>query len=1134
MDPLKDIIERCHERHENPLRQRKTVVTPALYNKGYPYHLTVYCAQRCPVLLADLEQADISFMPIGHAPENDHGPRDFGGERFLNRQGVQDWGMRRWHGSWGIQVYTGIPSECDGARWHDIDFTYEAISTAPDAVYACIDALVNAIDNPLLTLSKSGGLRFSCRVPDYLHPNTEDARLYIYKHAPTPENPDQRDVYLEILAEEGYSRWDARYEILLGSLLDPPVVAKEVLFAPIDALRAELHEPAPPDEQEVGDLPPVIPVTPSTRGSNNLDLAKAAFVQRGFSYVRQENDLHYWMPPDGAISDEHVSFWESDGTVWVRASTSDAGLPTRDTPITEIWDDTGIVSLTTAVELSGSDKVLAVREGKLSPLAIKRPPSVLHKPAYTERDYETPEESTIQTQSIFDGAARILGLTTKTDAGRRETVSYLHTGGAVCLNVPVIRLAEEAEASYEKQNVPSFARWKPRMYRWEEAKEIPIAVRMATPFQRGNVCEDPERCDALEKKGGNPSESICPQCPVYMECQERGYLSQTEALQHAKAQILAFPNMFFNPQYVGLVEKILKEVDEPDRLCIIIRAQLNKLFLECKLSKKLLEEWSMNWQGYALGNFAKALLHAVEIEDKPHADAVKRIRTVVRVFEWREEEIVKQMSHINVRGKVVERGYTDSDTGERLARFTIEFEGNVSAYIPLDKDAANALAAKGLPIFPFYSFAPNEDLKILMPMTQAIELGILDTGTVESIQAFPTVCQDPNWTFWHQIKRFFEHYTRDADAPIRWSGKVLRFWVPPVLHSSVKRLLLMSATLSEQHLRRAFPNEEIQVSRTEPSAWGIGNQVFQIRTGIYPRRTIMGYNDNWDVIGMSKIGQRFCASIRAEIERDPDVKHAIITYRSVAARLDDIAQKQNVCFVTNFSNIGGRRPALKEAQVIWIVGTPQRSPTLVWRQAQILFGNDKKPLSYEEDVETQCYKDQRIQGIYEHGIVRALTRTVLRAGLNRWTNKRIVLISGLTLPDITDRPETFLFDWEDFEVAGSLDNLPEAIATRERFEEERANLTAESSREEVERILGCSSRQANRMLKKLRGGKPLRVPFREQILSMLASDGKKKTRELVEVIDGHPKAIKNELSRLVDAGEIVRVRWGMYALPSEE
>ncbi len=1130
MELIKNVIERCHQRHANPLRQRKTVVAPALYNKGYPYQLTVYCAQRYPLLLADLEQADISFMPIGHAPDNDRGPRDFGGERFLRRQGAQDWGMRRWHGSWGIQVYTGIPSERDGARWHDIDFKYEAISAAPEAIFACIDALVNTIENPLLTISKSGGVRFSCRIPDYLHPNTEDASLYVYKHAPTPENPNHRDVYLEILGEEGYSQWDARYEILFGSLLDPPVVAKEVLFAPIDALRAELHEPVSLEEQKLKDTSQVVAVTPPSLGSHNLDLAKAAFVQRGFSYFRQESGFHEWTQLGDTVDDRHVLLWESDDIVWIRTSTPDVGLPTESTPITEVWEDTGIASPTAELP---SNKMLAVREGELSPLAVKRPPTVLHKSGYTKESDETPEKSSIQLQNVFDGNARILGLITKTNASDYETVSYFLNNKAICLNIPNLELAEEAEQHYQHRNLASLARWKTRMYRWERVKEIPVDVRMATPFQHGNVCEDPERCQALEEKGGNPGESICPQCPVYTECQERGYLSQPAALSHAKAQILAIRQLFFDPQYTELLTEILKQEDETERLCIVSRGQVHKLFPECKISRKLLEEWSVNWRGCALGNFARALLHAVEIEDKPHADAVKRIRTVMRVFEWREAEIIRQMNHVNVQGKVVERGYTDSGTGDTLAHFTVEFERGVSAYIPLDNSAADRLTAKELPIFPFHSFALNEDLKILMPMAQAIELGVLDVGTVEGIQEFPTVCRDSGWTFWHQFKHFFAHYTRDADAPIRWNGKVLRFWVPPVLHSSIKRLVLMSTILREQHLRKAFPDEEIQIRRTEPAAWVAGNQVFQIRTGIYPRQTILGYNDNWDVIGMSKIGQRFLAGIRAEIERDPDVNHAIITYKSVVARLDAIAEKENVRFITDFRNVRGWRAALKETQVVWIVGTPQWLPDIVWRRAQILFGDDEEPLSYEEEPENRRYKDERIQNVYEQEMARMLTRIVLRTRLDRWANKKVVLLSSLALPDITDRPETLLFDWEDFEIAGGLDKLPGVIAMRQRFETERDNLTAESSREEVERILGCSSRQANRMLRKLRGGRPLRVPFREQILSILASDGRKKTAELVAAIDGHPKAIKNELSRLVELGEIVRVRWGVYALPSK-
>ena len=1075
------------------------------------------------MLLADLEHADISFMPIGHAPDNDRGPGNFGGKRFLSPQKAQDWGIRRWHASWGIQVYTGIPSAHDGAQWHDIEFKYEVISAAPNAVSVCIDALVNAIENPLLTLTKSGGIRFSCRISDYLHPNTQNAKQYIYKHTPTAENPDKRDIYLEVSGENGYTPWDARYEILFGSLLDPPVVAKEVLFAPIDALRAELHESIPrgvEKDQTLGNLP-------LSLGSDNLDLAKKAFVNRGFSYVRKQNDCYHWRQPDSTISNEHVLLWEADGTVWVRATASDTGLPIEATPITEIWNNTGILPPTFEPEPFVSDRIFAVRAGELSPLAIKRPPPVLHKSENTEEHCETPEKI----QDIFDGTAHILGLTTEGRLGKiRQIESYVSDSGTTCLSVPTTRLAEKIGGRHHRRNMPPPVSWKPRMHLWEQVKETPIDVRMENPFQHGNVCEDAERCDALEKKGGNPTESICPQCPVYIQCQQRGYLSQPAALQRATAQILAIPQLFFNPLYAELVEAILEQGDDTERLCIIGKPKEYKLFPKCELPKNLFEEWSVNWSGCALGNFAKALLHAVEIKDIPHAAAVKRIRMVIQSFEWQQESLIEQMCQVNVRAKIIERSAIDPETGELLARFTIEFDPGVSAYIPLDDNTADRLTANGLPLFRLSSFPINEDVKILMPMAQATRLGILNAETVENIQTFPTVCPNPNWTYWHRLKRFFTHYTRDADAPIRWNGEALEFWVPPVLHPSVKRLVLTSPILPERHLHRAFPDEEIKVSHTEPSTWNQGNQVFQIRTGIYPRQTILGYNISGDVIGISKIGQRFFAGIQSEIERDSSVKHAIITYKSVAARLADIAEKENVSFVTSFKSGKGLMDAFRESHIIWIVGSPALRPTLIWQRAQILFGNDEEPLSYEEEIETGRYIDERVQGIYEQEIIRQLTQTVLRTGLSRWTDKKVVLISSLALPGVTDRPETLLFDWEDFEIADGLHKLPEVIATRECFEAERDNLTAESSREEVERVLGCSSRQANRVLRGFRGGAPLRVPFRIQILTLLA-EGEKKTAELITSIDGHPKAVKNELKRLVDAGEIVRVRWGLYALP---
>ncbi|RKU14173.1 hypothetical protein C6503_15365 [Candidatus Poribacteria bacterium] len=1131
MNALKDILQRCHQRHKEPLRQRKTKVTPALY-KGLPYTFMVYCAWRYPVKLDELEQADISFMPIGRTPHHDHGPREFAGERFLKQQRLSDWDSWLWHRSWGIQVYTGTSSERDGALWHDIDFKYDAICAAPDAVFACVEALVNSVANPLLTLSKSGGLRFTCRVQNYLHPDADESKCYIYKHTPTTEDPAHRDMYLEIFGDRGYTRWDARYEILLGNLLDPPIITKEVLFAPIDALRAALHEPTPPTAAELALSPQSEPVVPVSLGSLNLDLAKEAFLKRGFSYVQEEKDVHSWIRPDGNGGDRPVLLWEQDGAVWIRASTPDAGLPMEATHITNVWDDTGILPLVPTTGLPVTDKVLAVRNGEFSPLAIKRPSLVLQKQERENKVYGTLEESAAEMQDIFNRDVRILGLIAERGAGKNYAAeSYVLNGGAISFSGRS-EITKKAEHRFQERNLPSVVYRRTRQYLWKQVKEIPVEERMATPFQRGNVCEDPDRCDALEKQGGNPDESICPQCSVYVECQQRGYLSQPSTLQRANAQIVNPIRLFLDPQNSRAVGKILEQVDDTERLCIIDEAIADKLFIGCNVSKNILEEWRVNWRGNALGNFANALLNALEVKSGLEGNAVGRIRAVVQAFEGQKEILVQQMCQVNIPGKVVPRDFVDDETGETLARFSINFVDGVSAYIPLDTDAADKLTTKGLPVFELDTFALNEDMKIPMSMTQAIALDILDTATVRKIKAFPTVYPDPNWTLWHQLKRFFEHYPRDADAPMLWTGEVMQFWAPPVLHPKVKRLLLMSSTLTEQDLYRAFPDEDIEVYHIKPTAWAPGNRVFQIRTGIYPRQTMLNYDTDWSVLGMSETGQRFFLGIQAEIERDPNVKHAIITSAPVTQHLQHIASKENVCFVTGFKKIEALEDtAFEAAEVVWIVGAPFWTPGLTWRQSQILFGNDEKPLCYEGEAEFGSYKDERIQGVHEQKMIGLLAQIVGQIGLNRLPNKTVILLSSMPLPDITDRPETVLFDWEDFEVAGGLDKLPEVIAEREHFEAERDNLTAASSRERVEQVMGISRSQANRILMKFRGGKRLRVPFRDQIF-LLLSRGEKKTAELINAIDGHPGSIKNELKRLVDAGEIVKVRRSRYALPS--
>ena len=1115
-----ELLQRCHQRHKKPLRQRMTVAMPTAYTKDYPHQYAIYCAHRYPVMLHDLEQTDISFVPINIPPDLDQEAGDFEINRsFSQRQ--RNWKIRQWNTSWGIQIYTGTPSEREGAPWHDLHFTYQALCAAPDAVLACVAALVNIVENPLLTLDKSGGLRFTCRIQDYLHPDTEEAQLYIYKHTPMSENQRQHDVYLEISGDGGYTSWDGRYEILIGDLLEPPVVAKEVLFAPIDTLRATLHEPA---SSELIKAPPKLP---PTFGSRDLDFAKDAFHKRGFVYDRQENRSYYWRPLDDTTAE--VSLWRSDGIVWVRASAPDIGLPTESTPIVDVWDDTGILPPMGDTQTPIPAKIRHVREEGLSPLAIKRPPPVLKQQNQAEVDKdEILKRDAIQVQSIFDRGVRILGVISGRDPWDKQTeAAYFRHGGPVCLNLTDPTLVADANKYFQAEDMPSIVSWKPRNHGWESMKNIPIEERMKTPFQRGNVCEDADRCVALEQKGGNANESICPQCPVYTECQQRGYLSQFTELRKEKAQMLNIPKLFFDPKYSVLVEEILKEEDNAERLCIVNQQKAHELFLECRLPKHVLETWVTDWQGEALGNFAQTLLSALEIKGKTYADAVRGVRTAMQMFQWQAELLVQQMSEVKVQGKVVPRGFTDSETGEELARATLEFEGGSSAYIPLNDKATDTLRAKGLPVFPLESFLMNEDLNVLMPMAQAIALGILDTETVESIQAFPTVACKQNWTFWHQLERFFAHYTRDADAPIRWNGEVLRFWVPPVLHPSVKRLLIISSALSEEHLQRAFPGEKLETYQSEPIPWVDGNCVFQIRTGVYPMEAILDFH-NWGWVGVTKIGQRFLQGIHAEVVKDPSIKHGIVANAKIARRLQDIQKNGNVRFIDTFKKVKQSGTLSEAADVTWIIGTPRQPRSFIWWVAQIFFGNDEKPLSYAE-VESGTYKDKRVQGILENVVVGLFTRVIAKSELDRFAGRKIVLLSGLPIPNITNRPETALFDWEDLEIAGGLAELPEGIVTRERFEQEREKLTAESSRQEVERVLGCSTRQANRVLNKLRGGNIPRIPIRQQVLTLL-DNGEKEAKEIIAAIKAHPEAVHHVLARLISERVIVRIRRGLYAL----
>lgn len=246
-----NLIKQCIERHNNPLKQIQSDRIPYHNDKDYPTHYKVWVAKDLCLDLKKLTDAGISYNPIYHATEDNDA---FCPEKFVTnpvqtgKQGwdtpyeMRDWYPASWRNSWGLQIFTGKHS----GWWTDLDFEYKIIEHHPQLLIVCLKTLCQLTDNPLLIISKSGGLRYCCRTPEYAHPRKDDEKHYIAKWKMNDKGEAvQTELYLEIFGVMGQTRWDARYEIVSGDLLDPPIIDKDALFEPIDALRKILHVPKP-------------------------------------------------------------------------------------------------------------------------------------------------------------------------------------------------------------------------------------------------------------------------------------------------------------------------------------------------------------------------------------------------------------------------------------------------------------------------------------------------------------------------------------------------------------------------------------------------------------------------------------------------------------------------------------------------------------------------------------------------------------------------------------------------------------------------------------------------------------------------------------------------------------------------
>ena len=692
------------------------------------------------------------------------------------------------------------------------------------------------------------------------------------------------------------------------------------------------------------------------------------------------------------------------------------------------------------------EKVTAVREGLVSPLELRSPAKPL--PVETQRPrriLQTLEQNAPVIEQAFREKVRAVGLRAGTGEGKTEgAVSVAVDGRAVAISLNTTPLAEQVYSRFDKAETHAFL-WRSRWYGYGSSENrkrvnlIPLRERIKA-FDKGEVvCIKPHLCKASQDRGVPAPVAVCSTCEVRDKCVEKRYLSQTPLAQSSQVLCIAQPKLFIDPLYRGFFRQISKG-QPSDRVCVIDEAKAHDLFIDCSLSKAVLQEWVRDWTGEPLGDFAEKVLGMLEVQgDSPYAVA----KLVDSLTDKELRVLARQCARYRVRYERIGRGATETETQRVLAYHSVRFPNGAFAYVAVDFDAYDTLQDKDKPVLP--PMEVSEKGYLVLSPAQAFALGIYTTDKLDGLNALPRLYEQSNYTPFQQLKAFIERYPREADAPIWYTDGALHWVIPPVVHSRVKHLVCMSATLQREGFERAFDGIPTTFIETAPTHWVDGTRAFQVRTGAYPRSSLLDYDTDWQPVGLSSTGKRFIELIEKEVERDGGVKHVLITFNAIIDFCSEsLSEKHSNLDVLSFHKMEGL-DYTDSGMVFWVLGCPEVSSAVVEQRARVLYGNDSEALNYDRDNESREYVDRRVQLCWESEVAARLQQAVGRARLNRLANK-VVVFSNVLIPDFTGRAVGFVP--EDIEVAGGLSSLTDVAAQRLNVEQENEHKTARQKRTE--------------------------------------------------------------------------------------
>lgn len=692
-------------------------------------------------------------------------------------------------------------------------------------------------------------------------------------------------------------------------------------------------------------------------------------------------------------------------------------------------------------------KVEKIRKGESSALSLKRAPD---KTSPTEPPtLISLEDSDKANQEAYLKNARLVALQSPTGAGKDQThLQLVKDQDLYSIETkPHHRVATEKVKRWEEVSVSSW-HWRGILHGKEIVEALTMEERLKDPFPEDGSwhCIQPSKVWKYMQQGGNRHEGICLDCPAQEACADIGYNGQGKNARERRAIVNAIPDFFTNPVYKAASEKLYKvqrtRTDDKGRevntlhvrLPVIDEIDLVKIFNDGELPLSQLQRWRQDWKGKALGEFADSL-ETILMQKQSKTELAAFINGIT---EERAETLNRQMSRVRTAYTSYQRDTAEAKTGKVLSRVRIVWPSGTEAYLAVDDAAYDLLLDKDLP-----ALRPREvsqEDRMELGFDSAYHLGVFGKPKEMSADAIetesPRVYKE-DWTPLIQLQKLFDRYQPET-APLTMRAGTLNWSLPPILHGHLQRVIVQSATLDVELFKAAFRDyeEDIEVVIVQPTPLAEGSRIFRIRTGNYPRASVLQLDEHFKPTGLKGAGVKLWKMFTDAVEQDPKNTHALITYQCVLEwKADWLKNHPNVIAHANYGGLEGINE-MQEADYLWILFSPERTPDDILNSAQLFYGDDAEggPLSTER-TDAGLYTDERMQRVRDHLVKGELIQAVGRARLNR-TAGTVIVGTAEDIPTVTNRTECVTVDYEDWLVAESLGCLLEKAMER-RADEER-------------------------------------------------------------------------------------------------